>query len=463
MAKLHRAVQRLQRPLELIAARVDAMHLQPVLRGFAALPIRHGDGHMHLIQRRDGRAARANDVLRHAVDRSLEGYLAATLGHDSTRILVDIQPSAARQQRRLVVVHRVPRVDVRRKHIEARERIRHPREQLGQPLRAMAAYLKTSHLHRVRRGYLELVRARTQRIRHLALRPPMIRYDLQRRAKRRKVQVDRLETIRLQPPNVPPNGILYQPLHTVPREGRRIALHRTAYQQYRRAHGGLPSDVKGLLGLGLHRPGAGDAEARLDESGYQRVPSAGGLVREHDGHDAVVLDDAAALDEDLPHLGVVIVGGQIARGLVAGYCPITKARRTGDGLVYLVRQVWLTKVGIDVANGALQPNVEEVGELRVVDVVVIGRVEHDGVHTARRNVQILRETESDLGRRSDVVVNGGSAVSREKCALVLRGGRIAICKLGMAGHRRQFFDALVNAVQSPIQPKTFNGHRHLSI
>ena len=161
-------------------------------------------------------------------------------------------------------------------------------------------------------------------------------------------------------------------------------------------------------------------------------------MSKHDGHDAIVLDDAATLGEDLPHLGIVIVGGQIAGGLGAGNGAIPKARRTGDGLVYLVRQVGLAELGTDMANGALQPDVEEVGELRVVDVVVVGRVQHDGVHTARRDVQILGGAEGDIGRRSDVVFDGGSGIVRDERG---HSTRTAGLWFRVTGHRRQLVNA----------------------
>ena len=61
-----------------------------------------------------------------------------------------------------------------------------------------------------------------------------------------------------------------------------------------------------------------------------------------------------------------------------------EAAWAGDGLVHLVGEVrGHQEVAEDVAGGALEPNVEEVGELGVVDVVVVGRVKDDGIDRCR--------------------------------------------------------------------------------
>ena len=115
---------------------------------------------------------------------------------------------------------------------------------------------------------------------------------------------------------------------------------------------------------------------------------------EHHGHDAVRLDNAAAFAEYLAHLGVIVVGGEIAGGLggsalARGLRP--KPRRAGYRLIRLVRQIRARELFPKrVAGGALEPHEEEVGQLGVVHIVVIGRVKHDRVNRGVVHIQRLR-------------------------------------------------------------------------
>ena len=100
---------------------------------------------------------------------------------------------------------------------------------------------------------------------------------------------------------------------------------------------------------------------------------------EHHRHNAVGLDDPTALGENCGHLAL-IVGERQGFGRIPLACASFEPGRAGDGFPAFVGQVDGEVIGENVAGGALEPNIEEVGQLRVVDVGFVGRVEDDAVH-----------------------------------------------------------------------------------
>ena len=129
------------------------------------------------------------------------------------------------------------------------------------------------------------------------------------------------------------------------------------------------------FGLGVHRPGRGDGEPGFDQAAGQRVPCSCRLVREHDGHDAVRLQDAALFLENGRHATLIVAAGEV---LSAALLP-GELSRIGDCFTIFVGQVADEQLRIEQPRRALEPDVEEVRQLRIHDVVVVGRVHHDAV------------------------------------------------------------------------------------
>ena len=130
----------------------------------------------------------------------------------------------------------------------------------------------------------------------------------------------------------------------------------------------------------MHRPGRDDLEAGLDERRGQRVPGLHLLVREHHREDAVRSQDTEAFAEDVLHLPCVVTVGHLLLAATQG----REAGRVGYRLGVLVGQRPREPVRVEVTDRPLEPDVEEVGELRVLDIVVVGRVDADEMHTAIR-------------------------------------------------------------------------------
>ena len=97
-------------------------------------------------------------------------------------------------------------------------------------------------------------------------------------------------------------------------------------------------------------------------------------MREHQRHDRVRFHDATTLREYPRHAPLVVVRRERPRALLA-----LELRGVGDRLVLLVREAAREQLRVDVARGALEPDVEEVAQLRVHDVVVVGRVHDDDI------------------------------------------------------------------------------------
>ena len=96
-------------------------------------------------------------------------------------------------------------------------------------------------------------------------------------------------------------------------------------------------------------------------------------MREHHHHHAVVLQHAARFGENALHRR--LVGG--LRALCAAV-----AVRVGHGLVGLVGHAVFEVLRIEIAESALFPDIIEVRQLGVLNVVVVGRIENDRVDRA---------------------------------------------------------------------------------
>ena len=147
----------------------------------------------------------------------------------------------------------------------------------------------------------------------------------------------------------------------------------------------------------MHRPRGLEGEAGADEGGGQGVPGFHLFVGEHDGEHAVVTQDAGHLAEAGSHLALVVAGGQLLgfawlaaleRGRKRdgeGDAHALEACRVGHRLVILVGQRVTEEVRVEMAGAALEPDVEEIAQLGVHDVVVVGWVHADVMHRAGRH------------------------------------------------------------------------------
>ena len=131
--------------------------------------------------------------------------------------------------------------------------------------------------------------------------------------------------------------------------------------------------MQALLGLGVDRPRGLDRKACLHQRHAERVPRLGALVGEHDRHYAVVAQDPLGLREDRRHLRLVVG----VRELLATLAHVREARQIGDRLVLLIGQLGGEQLRMDQPERALLPDVEEVRQLGIHDVVVVRRVDAD--------------------------------------------------------------------------------------
>ena len=154
-------------------------------------------------------------------------------------------------------------------------------------------------------------------------------------------------------------------------------------------------------------------ESRANEGGGQGVPGLDFLVGEHDGQDPVVFEHAVHLAEGCRHLALVIGLGEVF--FLAPH--VREAGDIGDGLVVFVGQFIGEELGVNVAQAAFHPDVEEIRTFGVHHVVVIGRVHIDVVHA-------LVCAMGQIGGTSPVYVN------RRTAGLIQEPLLVALGKLG---------------------------------
>ena len=133
--------------------------------------------------------------------------------------------------------------------------------------------------------------------------------------------------------------------------------------------------------LRVDRPTGGDGEASLHQPFRQCIPRARGLVGEHERHDAVRLQHAAALGEDGGHALLIITPGQRLGAFL-----VRELGRIGDRFVFLVRERTAKQFRQHLPGGAFEPDVKEIRQLRIHHVVVVRWVHHDAIHAAVGNV-----------------------------------------------------------------------------
>ena len=191
-----------------------------------------------------------------------------------------------------------------------------------------------------------------------ALDRPMPGELLQGRAEARQVEIDAPDTGVLKFLDATAHGGADARFQVFPVEGifrRALVAAGAADQEDGAVGGGLVLDVQGAFRLGVHRPGGGDNETRLHQALGQGIPGAGGLVGEHQGHEPVRLQHPAAFGEDGGHAQLVVLAGQVPGALL-----VLELGRVGDGLVLLVGEGAAEEFGVQVAGGALEPDIEEV-------------------------------------------------------------------------------------------------------
>ena len=200
--------------------------------------------------------------------------------------------------------------------------------------------------------------------------------------------------------------------------------------------------------LGIDRPRCRDRKPRLHEALGERVPGPGRLVGKHQGHDAVRLERPAALREDGRHPLLIVLPGKRPRALLA-----PESRRIGDRLVVLVGEVAAEQLGKDMAGGALEPDVEEVRQLRIHDVVVVGRVHDHRVDAAVLDVvEAVPWLAGDGDGWRDVLHVVGTLEQ------VVRAG-----VRSQTNQRDQLVDALGGLLDGPVVLDAIDKWRHLCI
>ena len=122
--------------------------------------------------------------------------------------------------------------------------------------------------------------------------------------------------------------------------------------------------------LSAQRPGAADHQAGIEQGVDHRLPAGGGLVGvDDDGH--------AARFEDAVHLLESLLQVLLKEALAS--LPAVRAVGVGHDLARFGGERGGEEFRVEMAHGALEPDVEEVGEVGVGHVVVVGRVGEHGV------------------------------------------------------------------------------------
>ena len=265
----------------------------------------------------------------------------------------------------------------------------------------------------------------------------MARELLQRRAERRQIQIDSGDAGVLERLDPCPHRLRDPRLHVLPITvvfGLHITDPWAADQKDGAVGGRLVLDVQAAFGLGVDRPGRGDGEARGHQPRGERVPGTGRLVREHQGHHPVGLQGSATLGEDGRHPRLVVATRKRLRPFLA-----LKPRRVGDRFVVLVGQLAAEEFGEDMPSGALEPDIEEVGQLGVHDIVVVGRVHDDHVNAAILDmVKAVARFARDGDRRGRIRWRGAVV---EQIADTVRVG---------AHQRDEFLDASGGLFDGPV-------------
>ena len=112
---------------------------------------------------------------------------------------------------------------------------------------------------------------------------------------------------------------------------------------------------------------------------------------EHEGHHPVRLEDPLTLREDGSH-ALLIVATRTRLGALL----TLESSHIGDRLVVLIGQVAAEEFREDVASCPLEPDVEEVRQFRVHDVVVVR-----GIHDDRVDAGVLDVIEAVAGLAGD--------------------------------------------------------------
>ena len=171
-------------------------------------------------------------------------------------------------------------------------------------------------------------------------------------------------------------------------------------------------------------------------------------MSEHQGHDALRLQDPAALGKDGRHSLLVVPSCERPGALLA-----LEPGRIGDGFVVLVGQVSAEQLGEDMAGGALEPDIEEVRQLGVHDVVVIGRV-----HDHRVDAAVCDVVEAVARLAGD-----GHRWRREfrRVGIVEQATSVAF-RFG-ANQRDEFPDAFSGLVDGPVIAQSHDERGHFGV
>ena len=141
-----------------------------------------------------------------------------------------------------------------------------------------------------------------------------------------------------------------------------------------------------VLTLSLNRPRCTDTEPRPDQRIEQGFPRLLLLVGKHNRQHAIVAEYPFAFDKGLRHhSSVKFVGLQFGFCALAvslaslGWFRAVFAKSTGvyNCFLLMFAQVSGEPFWTAMALSALKPHVEKVGELRVLDVIGVRRIDYD--------------------------------------------------------------------------------------
>ncbi|RLE69063.1 MAG: hypothetical protein DRJ45_07105 [Thermoprotei archaeon] len=174
----------------------------------------------------------------------------------------------------------------------------------------------------------------------------------------------------------PPAQVLlhFRPYLVVPAGGGLSGGALAAGEEDGGADGTFLAGMGGGLHLGVNWPGGGGVEAGGKEALDELLPGGGGAVGEHDYGDPVGFEHSVNLAEGLGEEALEVFAGDLLALFSAA-----PAGGVVDDLLVLGGEFGFERLGVEIAHGALEPDVEEVREICVGHVVVIGRIDDDGI------------------------------------------------------------------------------------
>ena len=177
-----------------------------------------------------------------------------------------------------------------------------------------------------------------------------------------------------------PNPLLHRRLHRAPIADARVGGARAADKVDASGQSGRVTRHHPRRHLSRDGPRSRDDKARLQHAGKQRFPSLCRLVRENNAANSVLTKNTPSFAHRVGHLLLVIVWRLDGFAL--------RVRSINNALSLFVGKLVREPIFFWIRQRTFKPNVKEVGQVRIRNTVVVGRVchPHRATHVGKRQV-----------------------------------------------------------------------------